>query len=87
MSTNQSSVVKEKEWKGIKLTPIKEEEDGTNNFNEFKQKSQLELDAAGYWQYVDGLDYNPLVIPELRQSQQVQGLDQGVCRNLPRDTG
>ena len=74
MSTNQSSVVKEKEWKGIKLTPIKEEEDGTNNFNKFKQKSQLELDAAGYWQYVNGPDYNPPVIPELRQSQQVQGL-------------
>jgi len=75
MSTNQSSLVKEKEWKGIKLTPIKEEEDGTNNFNEFKQKSQLELDATGYWQYVDGPDYNPLVIPVLKQSQQVQGLD------------
>ncbi|EDQ98575.1 uncharacterized protein LACBIDRAFT_335840 [Laccaria bicolor S238N-H82] len=46
-----------------------------NNFNEFKQKSQLELDAAGYWKYVNGLDYNPPVIPVLRQSQQVQGLD------------
>ena len=33
MSTNQSCLVKEKEWKGIKLTPITEEEDGTNNFH------------------------------------------------------
>ncbi|KAJ7037565.1 hypothetical protein C8F04DRAFT_952450, partial [Mycena alexandri] len=66
---------KEKEWKGIKLTPIKEEEDGSNNYSEFKQKSELELDAAGYWQYVDGPDYDPPAIPELRASQQVQGLD------------
>ena len=71
MSTNQ----KEKEWKGIKLTPIKEDEDGTNNFNEFKQKSKLELDAAGYWKYIDGPEYNPPVIPELKLSQEVQGLD------------
>jgi len=71
MSTDQN----EKEWKGIKLTPIKEEEDGTNNFNEFKQKSKLELDAAGYWKYVDGPEYNPPVIPKLKLSQQIQGLD------------
>jgi len=71
MSTNQN----EKEWKGIKLTPIKEEEDGTNNFNEFKQKSKLKLDAAGYWKYVDGPEYNPPVIPKLKLSQQIQGLD------------
>ena len=38
-------------------------------------KSQLELDAAGYWQYINGPDYDPLVIPVLKQSQQVQGLD------------
>ena len=37
MSTNQ----KEKGWKGIKITPIKEDEDGTNNFNGFKQKLKL----------------------------------------------
>ncbi|KAF7374996.1 Integrase catalytic domain-containing protein [Mycena sanguinolenta] len=70
-----NAVNNEKEWKGIKLTPIKEEEDGSNNYSEFKQKSVLDLDAAGYWQYVDGPDYNPPAIPELRPSQQVQGLD------------
>jgi hypothetical protein len=76
MTNNQNnSADKEKEWKGIKLTPIKEEEDGSNNYSEFKQKSVLDLDAAGYWQYVDGPYYNPPVIPELRSSQQVQGLD------------
>ncbi|KAJ7150003.1 hypothetical protein C8R43DRAFT_951564 [Mycena crocata] len=48
----------EKEWKGIKLISSKEEEDGTNNYSEFKQKVILELDAASYWQYVDGLEYN-----------------------------
>ena len=46
-----------------------------NNFKKFKQKSQLELDAARYWQYINGLDYNPPAIPVLKQSQQIQGLD------------
>ncbi|KAJ7189633.1 hypothetical protein GGX14DRAFT_608836, partial [Mycena pura] len=46
-----------------------------NNYSEFKQKSLLELDAAGYWQYVDGLDYNPPSIPVLKPSQQIEGLD------------
>lgn len=48
--------VREKEWKGIKVASIKEDEDGTNNFNESKQKSQLDFDADGYWIYIDGLD-------------------------------
>ncbi|KAJ7190548.1 hypothetical protein GGX14DRAFT_382079, partial [Mycena pura] len=75
MSSIQNPAEKEREWKGIKFTPIKEEEDGSNNYNEFKQKSILELDAAGYWQYIDGPDYNPPSIPVLRPSQQIQGLD------------
>ncbi|KAJ7902993.1 hypothetical protein B0H13DRAFT_1621313, partial [Mycena leptocephala] len=66
---------KDKEWKGIKLTPIREDEDGSNNYSEFRQKSILELDAAGYWKYIDGHDYNPPVIPELKPSQQVHGVD------------
>ncbi|KAJ6491552.1 hypothetical protein DFH09DRAFT_872955, partial [Mycena vulgaris] len=37
--------------------------------------SMLDLDAAGYWKYVSGEDYNPPVIPELMSSMQVQGLD------------
>ncbi|KAJ7462006.1 hypothetical protein FB451DRAFT_1043978 [Mycena latifolia] len=73
MSNNQN--LEGKEWKGIKLTAIKEEEDGTNNYTEFKQKSLLDLDAADYLKYVDGPDYNPPTIPELRPSQQVQGFD------------
>jgi hypothetical protein len=75
MANPQSTVDKEKEWKGLKLTPIKEEEDGSNNYSEFKQKSILDLDAAGYWLYVAGPDYNPPVIPALMPSMQVQGLD------------
>ncbi|KAJ7029890.1 hypothetical protein C8F04DRAFT_962312, partial [Mycena alexandri] len=76
MSNNQNnSGDKEKEWKGIKLTPIREEDDGSNNYSEFQQKSVLELDAAGYMKYVDGPDYNPPAIPELKPSQQVQGFD------------
>ncbi|KAJ6476606.1 hypothetical protein DFH09DRAFT_1342362 [Mycena vulgaris] len=76
MTNNQNNPTeKDKEWEGIKLTPIKEEDDGSNNYSEFKQKSVLELDAAGYWQYVDGTEYNPPIIPELQPSQQVQGVD------------
>ncbi|KAJ7121747.1 hypothetical protein C8R43DRAFT_959525 [Mycena crocata] len=74
MANNQNPD-KEKEWKGIRLTPIKEEDDGSNNYSEFKQKSKLDLDAAGYWQYVDGPDYNPPAIPGLKPSQQVHGID------------
>jgi len=50
------------------LTPTREEEDSTDNYSEFKQKSMLELDAAG-WQFVDGPDdYNPPSIPALKPS-------------------
>ncbi|KAF9023528.1 hypothetical protein BDZ89DRAFT_955539, partial [Hymenopellis radicata] len=73
--SNTQSGNDEKEWKGIKLTPIKVEEDGTNNYSEFKRKAELDLDAAGYWRYVDGPDYKPAAIPELRQTVQIQGLD------------
>ncbi|KAJ7449452.1 hypothetical protein B0H11DRAFT_2247191 [Mycena galericulata] len=73
---NPQNVEKEKEWRGLKLTPILEDEDGSNNYSEFKQKAILDLDAAGYyWKYVAGEDYNPPVIPELLQSIQVQGID------------
>ncbi|KAJ7791914.1 hypothetical protein B0H14DRAFT_3499966 [Mycena olivaceomarginata] len=52
------------------------EVDGTNNYGEFKQKSQLDLDAAGYyWQYVGGPDYKPPTISKLRSSVQVQGVN------------
>lgn len=63
------------DWKKITLTPIKENKDGSNNYNEFRTKSTLELDAAGYWKFVDGPDYNPPIIPELKPSTQVEGLN------------
>ncbi|KAJ7209003.1 hypothetical protein GGX14DRAFT_364975, partial [Mycena pura] len=73
---NQSNPANDgKEWKGIKLTPIREDEDGSNNYTEFRQKSILELDAADYWKYIDGPNYNPPAIPELKLSQQVNGVD------------
>ncbi|KAJ6493551.1 hypothetical protein C8R47DRAFT_975273, partial [Mycena vitilis] len=72
---NPSNTDKEKDWRGLKLTPIVENEDGSNNYSAFSQKSILDLDAAGYWKFVAGDDYNPPVIPELLQSMQVQGLD------------
>ncbi|KAJ7142188.1 hypothetical protein C8R46DRAFT_917570, partial [Mycena filopes] len=72
---SQNIADSEKEWKGLKLTPIKENEDGSNNYAEFRQKSILDLDAIGYWKYVEGPDYNPPVIPELKPTTQMQGLD------------
>jgi hypothetical protein len=66
---------KEKEWRGLKLTPIVEDEDRSNNYSEFRQKATLDLDAAGYWNYVAGPDYDPPIIPDLMPSMQVQGLD------------
>ncbi|KAJ3830787.1 hypothetical protein F5878DRAFT_668372 [Lentinula raphanica] len=64
-----------KDWKHIVLTPIKEAEDGSNNYNEFKRKSVFELDAAGYWKFIDGPDYNPPQIPTLQPTQEMRGLD------------
>ncbi|KAJ6618126.1 hypothetical protein B0H10DRAFT_1795941, partial [Mycena sp. CBHHK59/15] len=72
---NPPNVEKEKDWRGLKLTPIVENEDGSNNYSAFSQKSMLDLDAAGYWKYVEGDDYNPPIIPDLLSSMQVQGLD------------
>ncbi|KAF9026411.1 hypothetical protein BDZ89DRAFT_1134839 [Hymenopellis radicata] len=74
-NTQTQSSDDEKDWKGLKLTPIKVEEDGTNNFTEFKRKAEVDLEAAGYWRYVDGPDYKPPIIPELRRTVQVQGID------------
>ncbi|KAJ7806956.1 hypothetical protein B0H14DRAFT_3152748 [Mycena olivaceomarginata] len=72
---NPQNSEKEKEWKGLKLTPIVEDEDGLNNYSEFKAKATLDLDAAGYWKYIAGPEYNPPIIPNLMASMQVQGLD------------
>ncbi|KAJ3837565.1 hypothetical protein F5878DRAFT_210854 [Lentinula raphanica] len=69
-----------KDWKHITLLPIKEAEDGSNNYNEFKRKSMFELDAAGYWKYINGADYKPPQIPVLQPTQEMRGLD--VAGNL-----
>ncbi|KAJ7770850.1 hypothetical protein DFH07DRAFT_768592 [Mycena maculata] len=62
---NPPNTEKEKDWRGLKLTPIVENEDGSNNYSVFSQKSFLDLNAAGYWKFIAGDDYNPPVIPEL----------------------
>ncbi|KAJ7705090.1 hypothetical protein B0H14DRAFT_2937463 [Mycena olivaceomarginata] len=69
---NPQNVEKEKEWKGLKLTPIVEDEDGSNNYSEFRQKSTLDLDAVGLLKYVAGPDYDPPVIPDLIPTMQAQ---------------
>ncbi|KAJ3722486.1 hypothetical protein C8R42DRAFT_641850 [Lentinula raphanica] len=64
-----------KDWKHINLLPIRQAEDGSNNYNEFKRKSMFELDAAGYWKFIDGPDYNPPQIPVLQPTREMRGLD------------
>jgi hypothetical protein len=63
------------DWKKISLTPIKENDDSSNNYNEFQTKSILELNAAGYWKFIDGPEYNPPIIPDLKSSTQVEGVN------------
>lgn len=76
MSESDTTNNKEKsDWKKISLTPIKEDEDGSNNYNEFRTKSTLDLDAAGYWKFIDGPEYDPPSIPELKPSTTAEGLN------------
>ncbi|KAK6993022.1 hypothetical protein R3P38DRAFT_2568165, partial [Favolaschia claudopus] len=70
-----TSADNEKEWRGIKLTSIVENEDGSNNYAEFRTKSKYKLNAAGYWKYIEGDDYQPPVIPKLVQSETHTGFD------------
>ena len=63
------------DWKRLVLLAIKEDESGINNYNEFRQKSELELDAAGYWKYTGRPEYDPPRIPELRATQRIEGLN------------
>lgn len=78
MSESDTNNKKKSDWKTIVLTPIKEDEDSSNNYNKFRTKSTLELDAAGYWKFIDGPEYDPPSIPELKPSTMVEGLnDQG----------
>lgn len=76
MSESDTINNKEKsDWKKITLTPIKEDKDGSNNYNEFRTKLILKLDAAGYWKFIDGPEYDPPTIPELKPSTLVEGLN------------
>ncbi|KAK6974661.1 hypothetical protein R3P38DRAFT_2583712, partial [Favolaschia claudopus] len=70
-----ASADNEKEWRGLRLTPITENSDGSNNYAEFRAKAKYKLDAAGYWKYVDGDDYKPPVIPKLVVSATYTGAD------------
>lgn len=72
MADNESEKT---DWKKISLTPIREGEDGSNNYNEFKMKAMFKLDAAGYWKFVGGPEYNPPAIPEWQISREVEGID------------
>ena len=49
----------------------------SNNYNEFRRKSELELDASDYWKYIDGPDYKPPVIPALETSMEVDVFVEG----------
>ncbi|KAJ3752253.1 hypothetical protein EV360DRAFT_55566, partial [Lentinula raphanica] len=64
-----------RDWKHINLLPIRQAEDGSNNYNEFKRKSIFELDAAGYWKFINGPDYNPPQIPVLQPTREMRSLD------------
>jgi hypothetical protein len=72
-STNSGQT--HQDWKRVILTPIKEEEDGTNNFSEFKFKSTIKLRAAKLWKYIGGENYRPPTIPELVPARRIQGTD------------
>nr|GAT60467.1 predicted protein [Mycena chlorophos] len=74
MANNNTSNADEKEWKSFKLTPIRDE-DGVNNYAEFRLKARYELDAAGYWKYIDGPEYKPPVIPDLKPTTTAEGLN------------
>ncbi len=54
----------DEDWEGLKLTPIREEEDGSNNYSEFKLRAKLDLAAAGYWrsEYLPSADKNALAL-------------------------
>jgi hypothetical protein len=42
----------------------------TNSYNKFNHKGKLELQAMGYWKFIEG---TPLVIPQLKQTQKIRG--------------
>ncbi|KAJ3724662.1 hypothetical protein C8R42DRAFT_458324 [Lentinula raphanica] len=83
----ESTEERKKDWGVIALTPIWEAEDGTNNYSEFKLKSKLELDAAGYWKYIEGAEHDTPSIPKLQPAREVQELDSTGARITVRIPG
>ena len=48
----------------------------TNSYNEFIHKGKLELQAMGYWKYIEGTQSAPPVIPQLKRTQKIRGPDE-----------
>ena len=45
----------------------------TNSYNKFNHKGKLELQAMGYWKFIEG---TPPVIPQLKWTQNIRGPDE-----------
>jgi hypothetical protein len=75
MSNEMDETNDEKNFYHLKLTPIKINTDGTNNYSEFRQKSKFELIAADFWCHIEGPEYDPPNIPVLLQTQILQAID------------
>jgi hypothetical protein len=56
MSNEMDDTNDKKNFYRLKLTPIKINNDGSNNYSEFRQKSKFELIAADFWCHIEGPD-------------------------------
>ena len=55
----------------------------TNSYNEFSHKGKLELQAMGYWKFIEGTQSAPPVIPQLKRTQKIKGPDEtGTARTI-----
>ena len=55
----------------------------TNSYNEFSHKGKLELQAMGYWKFIEGTQSAPPVIPQLKRTQKIRGPDEtGIDRTI-----
>ena len=48
----------------------------TNSYNEFSHKEKLELQAMGYWKFIEGTQSALPVIPQLKRTQKIRGPDE-----------
>ena len=48
----------------------------TNSYNKFSHKGKLELQAMGYWRFIEGMQLTLPVIPQLKQTQRIRGPDE-----------